>query len=73
MTTARSYLGHHDVHAICDACQHVGQIDLQRLVDVGLGDVPMIDLDPRMRCTACGAQRCSSVVSGRVYPSLPRG
>jgi hypothetical protein len=36
-------------------CQHQAEADLQKLIDAGRGDVPLIHL--RFRCSNCGSDR----------------
>ena len=47
----------------CKACHHQAPADLQALVDVGRGDVPIKDL--RFRCAQCGSRLTDSVVMAR--------
>jgi hypothetical protein len=50
----------------CKRCQHHSEADLQKLVDEGRGDVPLIHLPFRCRC---GSRRtgiiCSTAHGGR--------
>ena len=49
--------------AWCKACDHQAPADLQAIIDVGRGDVPLKDL--RFRCTECGSRLTDSVVMAR--------
>lgn len=42
-------------------CRHQVDLDPQRLVDLGRGDVPLIHL--RYRCTKCGSDRTDWVIA----------
>jgi len=64
--TARSTIGHADLRAICNGCQHVAVADLAGLIAAGRGDVPVPKL--RWRCTACGSRDVTAVIS-----SMPQG
>jgi hypothetical protein len=52
----------------CKACRHRADADLQRLVDAGRGDTPLIRL--RYRCSNCrsGSQFTDWVVSNGYDP-----
>ena len=47
----------------CKSCRHQREADLQRLVDTGKGDVPLIKL--RFRCLNCGGRLTDWVVTAR--------
>jgi len=47
----------------CKSCRHQREADLQRLVDTGKGDVPLIKL--RFRCSNCGGRLTDWVVTAR--------
>ena len=49
--------------AWCKACDHQAPADLQAIIDVGRGDVPLKDL--RFRCTKCGSRLTDSVVMAK--------
>ena len=45
------------------------QLDLDDLIQKGLGDMPLVRLP--LRCVACGKLGHKVVVSGKAYPSRP--
>ena len=47
-------------------CQHQAEADLQKLIDAGRGDVPLIHL--KFRCSNCGSDRTDFVVTSRDNP-----
>jgi hypothetical protein len=47
----------------CKSCRHQGVADLQRLVDAGRGDVPLIEL--RWRCANCSSRLTDFVCTGQ--------
>ena len=47
----------------CKACRHQADADLQRLVDCGKGDVPLVQL--KFRCSHCRSRRTDWVVASR--------
>jgi len=47
----------------CKSCRHQREADLQRLVDTGKGDVPLIRL--RFRCSNCGGRLTDWVVTAK--------
>ena len=49
-------------------CRHQAEADLQKLVDTGRGDVPLIHL--KYRCSNCGSRRTDWVVTSR-YSGRP--
>jgi len=53
----------------CKSCRHQREADLQRLVDTGKGDVPLIKL--RFRCSNCGGRLTDWVVTAK--NTGPRG
>jgi hypothetical protein len=58
----------------CKACRHQADADLQRLVDTGRGDTPLIHL--RYRCSKCRSRLPDWVVTscydGRPAPTRNR-
>ena len=50
-TLAASYVA---VLVWCKSCRHQAQADLQKMIDAGMGDVPLTRL--RFRCSNC--RRC---------------
>ena len=58
--------GYVRVLVFCNSCQHEAEADLQKLIDVGRGDVPLIHL--RFRCSNCGTDRTDFVVTSRDNP-----
>lgn len=50
---------------ICENCQNVREVDLNRLIADGRGDTPRTAL--RFRYARCGSRRCSPIVSGKPY------
>jgi hypothetical protein len=58
------------VFVVCRACKHRANADLQKLVDSGRGDVPLIRL--RFRCTNCaGGSRSTDWVVTNDYAPRP--
>ncbi len=55
-------MGPHALNVVCNACQHVAEVDVPALIAAGRGDVPLIEL--RFVCGACGGRNTSIVVSG---------
>jgi hypothetical protein len=49
--------------AWCKACHHQAPADLQAIIEVGRGDVPLKDL--HFRCTKCGSAVTDSVGMAR--------
>jgi hypothetical protein len=47
----------------CKACHHRAPADLQAIIDMGRGDVPLKDL--RFRCTSCRSSLTDCVVMAR--------
>jgi hypothetical protein len=47
----------------CKACRHQADADLQKLVDTGRGDVPLIHL--KYRCSRCGSRLTDFVCTSR--------
>jgi len=41
----------------CKSCRHQAQADMQKLIDTGIGDVPLTRL--RFRCSNCGRCRAT--------------
>ena len=68
LPTARITLrtGYVRVLVFCNSCRHQADADLQRIVDTGLGDVPLTEL--RFRCSNCGIARTDFVVTSRDNP-----
>jgi hypothetical protein len=70
LPTPRSTQGAAELVVTCNACLHSVYADLQRMIETGKGDVPLIDL--KLVCGACGSRDVFSVVSGarigRGYP-----
>ena len=65
LPTARSML-HQDALCLlvwCSACHHQVPADLQAIIDVGGGDVPLKDL--KFRCAECGSRLTDNVVMAR--------
>jgi hypothetical protein len=62
LPTARSTLAARYVHLllVCRACSHQSHADLQRLIDEGRGDVPLVQL--RFRCSQCGHGKVDALV-----------
>lgn len=60
-TTLRS--GYARVLVWCKGCRHQANADLQRLIDAGRGDVPLIRL--RFRCGQCSSRLTDYVVTVR--------
>jgi hypothetical protein len=58
------YLGVHRVQAYCKHCRspRYRTLDLQKLIDQGHGDTPLIELP--LRCIECGKRGHGIVVSG---------
>jgi hypothetical protein len=58
------YLGVHRVQAYCRHCRdpRYRTLDLQKLIDHGHGDTPLIELP--LRCVDCGKRGHGIVVSG---------
>ena len=54
----------------CKACRHRRDADLQRLIDAGKGDVPLVDL--RFRCSNCGSSLTDFVVTSTEATGRPR-
>ena len=48
--------------AMCRACRRIAGLDLTKVVEQGLGDVPIIHL--RLGCSNCRSKLCDGVVSG---------
>jgi hypothetical protein len=44
-------------------CRHQVDVDPQQIIDLGRGDVPLINL--RYRCSKCGSSRTDWVVASR--------
>ena len=53
----------------CSACRHRDYADLQKLVDSGRGDAPLIRL--RFRCTGCGSSEHTDWVVDSGYQPQP--
>jgi hypothetical protein len=51
------------VRLTCWSCRHWRHADLQKLIDEGRGDVPLIHL--RRRCANCGNRRIDMVVEAK--------
>ena len=68
LTLTDTLADHHTlsrVSAQCEACRHVALLDTWAL-GVRLGwDVPLADVESRLRCGRCGAKRCRLAVSLR--------
>ena len=65
LPTARSML-HQDALCLfvwCSACHHQAPADLQAIIDVGGGGVPLKDL--KFRCAECGSRLTDNVVMAR--------
>jgi hypothetical protein len=74
LPTPRSTLrANYRVLVWCKACQHRAEVDLQRSIDDGHGDVPLIKL--RYRCGNCtaGARFTDWVVTSGYMPLPWRG
>ena len=54
----------------CRSCQHAADADLQKLIDQGRGDVPVVKL--RFRCTKCGSRRTDVLVTPKPKVMKPR-
>ncbi len=52
----------------CKSCRHQAQADMQKLIDTGMGDVPLTRL--RFRCSNCGSSLTDFVVHRASH--LPR-
>jgi hypothetical protein len=65
LPTPRDYAGIHQVHAVCDHCGRIAQLDLAALVASGQGDVALIRLP--LRCRSCGKRGHKIIVSGSSY------
>ena len=53
----------------CMACRHRSYADLQKLVEIGRGDVPLIKL--RYRCSGCGSSEHTDWVVTNDYQPQP--
>jgi hypothetical protein len=62
--TPRLYLGVHTVQAYCQYCRHpkYRTLDLQKLIDRGHGDTPLLELP--LRCVECGKRGHGIIVRG---------
>jgi transposase-like protein len=54
----------------CRSCHHAADADLQKLIDQGRGDVPVVKL--RFRCTKCGSRRTDVLVTPKPKVMKPR-
>ena len=45
----------------CRSCLHTGSADLQKLIDAGQGDTPLVKL--RWRCAECGSRSVNAMVT----------
>jgi hypothetical protein len=68
LPTSRSTLRARYVRVLvwCKACRHEANADLQAIMDVGRGDVPLTKL--RFRCSNCGSRLTDFVVTSRGSP-----
>jgi hypothetical protein len=58
LPTARTHLAAHvGVLAICRDCGHCGWVDLDKLIEQGRGDIPLLHL--RFTCTECRTRDCA--------------
>ena len=47
----------------CKSCRHQAQADMQKLIDTGMGNVPLTQL--RFRCSNCRSSLTDFVCTGR--------
>ena len=59
-TLAASYVA---VLVWCKSCRHQAQANLQKMIDAGMGDVPLTQL--RFRCSNCRSSLTDFVCTGR--------
>jgi hypothetical protein len=57
------------VHVWCKACRHSADADLQKLLDEGRGDVPLVRL--RYRCSNCQGDMTDFVVMSKDTAVVP--
>ena len=46
----------------CKSCRHQAQADMQKMIDAGMGDVPLTPL--RFRCSNCSSSLTTSCAPG---------